>query len=1035
MKSTTDHSFENVLGTLNESQLKAVTTTEGPVMVLAGPGTGKTQILAARAGQIMQGSDVDASNILCLTYTDAGAVSMRNRLIKFIGPEAHRVHIHTFHSFCNWVIQSNTDEFAGISSEPMSDLEKVEIVEQILNGLPHDHPLKNLKGSYRFVGKNLIELLDIMKNESWTAADIRAMHDAYLNELPNMEKVQYKRAFKGFMKGDVNERLLNLELAKVDKLVYAAELYESMEKEKLKRGLYDFSDMLLWVAEAFRNNENLLRDYQERFLYIMVDEFQDTSGSQQSLIYLLTNFWESSNIFVVGDDDQSIFRFQGANVQNIIDFHSKYDRFMTLVVLTDNYRSTQKILDTSKKLISHNKSRLINLDEIGDLNKDLISQSHKSDQPDIRIITYPNPIHEAVDIGKQIRSLIDGNVPAEEIAVIYRSHKESEEIIRYLRSHKVPIKTKRKKNILELSLVSMYIEALRFVSKEARQPGSGEGLLYKILHYDSNVLPLDMARISLWIEQERNEGRYHKLREVFEMVREGNGPALLLKNSKAIATFSENIERWITVYFSGTTIELAEKVLHKGGFVARALLSESKGFLLEALHTFFGFIQAESRKDAFCSIDQIIAKIDLMNEHGIEMQIEEIINDQSGVQFCTAHSAKGLEFGHVFIIGCIKDSWEKTVSKKPFGLHYLVEGDSEQVVTEENRRLFYVAMTRAKTHLTFSNYTHKLNGKSQERSVFITEIENAENVIANDVNADAREVEDYLTRTGQKTSTRITNILDDDLIESRLSNYHLSVTHLNNYLRCPIDFYFNGLLRVPSMKNKYMSYGTAVHTALDRMIKVRKADEYTVDYLLKQFERAMTKERSAFTEQEFTDMMQHGKLSLAAFEEKYHDEWLRPDDCITEKRIDNVLVNGVPIKGQLDKIELYGSDVNVVDYKTGKPENAFSKLKGPKEGSEESAKHEEKYGGDYWRQLVFYYLLVDGQKEKPWRMISGEMDFLEQNKKGEFVKHKWFIDTEDIETVRNQITDVYKKIMGREFSEGCNAEDCEWCEFVREISV
>lgn len=1024
--------FQDVLKSLNERQMEAVTTTEGPVMVLAGPGTGKTQILAARVGQILRGADIDAANILCLTYTDAGAVAMRNRLIRFIGPEAHRVHIHTFHSFCNWVIQSNPDHFPGTASEPMSDLEKVEIAEDILNRLPSDHPLKTLKGSNRPVSQRLLELMQIMKSENWPADEVKSIHDAYLKALPDMEKVRYKRAYKGFKKGDVNERILNTCIESVAKLVPAASLYSAMEAEKTKRGLFDFADMILWVTDAFAKHENLLRDYQERFLYIMVDEYQDTSGSQQRLINLLSSYWESPNLFVVGDDDQSIYRFQGANVQNIIDFHNKYDKFMTLIVLTDNYRSTQKILDVARQLIEHNASRLINVSSIGGLTKDLNAIYRSDEEANVQLHTYPNPVHEAVDTGLQIRALIDRGVPTEEIAVLYRSHKESEELIRYLRLYKIPIRTRRKANVLELSIVSNYIDAIKYVVAEAGQPGAGEGLLFRILHFDSAVEPLDVAKISLWIDKERRESRYHSLREVLEMVREGKGPFPQLKNPKSIAGFSKNIEHWISLYFSATAIELAEAILHRGGFVAFALRSDRKGFLLEALHTIFGFIQTEARKDPTSGIAPFIQKLDLMNEHHLPLEIEEIINDQSGVQFSTAHSSKGLEFGHVFIIGCVKNSWEKSRNDKPFGLHNLIEGDPEDVVSEENRRLFYVAMTRAKTTLTVSTYTNNLNGKNQEVSTFFSEIETTGHVTSVEKQAPPEEIEAFLIRTGQESDTRLTHILDDDLLDSRLSNYRLSVTHLNTYLRCPVDFYFTGLLRVPAMKNKYMSYGTAVHTALDRLIKVIQTKDYNENYLIRQFEWTMNRERSAFTNQEFEDMLEAGRQNLSAFFNKYHEDWQRPDKQLTEQNIDNVLVNGVPVKGQLDKIEFFGNDVNVVDYKTGQPENARDKLKPPSADADESSKPEARYGGDYWRQLVFYYLLIKGQKDKPWRMISGEMDFVESQKDGEFKKHKWFINDEDEKTVTTQITTVYQQIMNREFNRGCNDEKCVWCNFVND---
>src|ERR1700742_1512788 len=190
--------FDEEYQKLNEQQRLAVNTTEGPVMVIAGPGTGKTQILAARIGKILLETDATPQNILCLTYTDAGTIAMRRRLLSFIGPDAYKVNIHTFHSFCNDIIQENLSLFEKTALDPISDLERIQLFKTLIDGFPKNHPLKRYRGDVYFEVNNLQQLFSAMKREGWTPAFIDQKIDDYLNDLPNREEFIYQRAYKQF---------------------------------------------------------------------------------------------------------------------------------------------------------------------------------------------------------------------------------------------------------------------------------------------------------------------------------------------------------------------------------------------------------------------------------------------------------------------------------------------------------------------------------------------------------------------------------------------------------------------------------------------------------------------------------------------------------------------------------------------------------------------------------------------------------------------------------------------------------------------
>ena len=370
--------FQAVLTTLTPTQLAAVKQIEGPVLTIAGPGTGKTHIVAARIGYILSETDTQAHNILCLTYTDAGVTAMRQRLLSFIGPEAHRVHIHTFHSFCNAVIRDNAAYFGKRDLNPMSDLDKIEVVESILDALPHDHPLKHVINDTYFYLPHLNDLFRKMKMENWSSEMVNQQADRFLQEIPFRDDFLYKRKTGNYKKGDINQNKVDDATQKTDKLKAAAALFDVYETVLRQRGYYDYEDMILCVIRAFAQNEMLLRNYQERYLYFLADEFQDTNGSQYQLLKQLIQFWDNPNVFIVGDDDQSIYEFQGARLHNIIDFYTRYKADLHLISLKDNFRSSQAILNAAHELINYNLERIVRQLADKQISKQLTAQNPDS---------------------------------------------------------------------------------------------------------------------------------------------------------------------------------------------------------------------------------------------------------------------------------------------------------------------------------------------------------------------------------------------------------------------------------------------------------------------------------------------------------------------------------------------------------------------------------------------------------------------------------------------------------------------------------
>jgi DNA helicase-2/ATP-dependent DNA helicase PcrA len=1043
--------FQEEYRKLNAQQRLAVDTTEGPVMVIAGPGTGKTQILAARIGKILLDIDLSPDNILCLTYTDAGAIAMRRRLISFIGPDAYKVNIHTFHSFCNDIIQENLHLFEKTSLDPISDLEKIQLFKTLIDGFPKNHPLKRYRGDVYFEMYNLQSLFSTMKREGWTPEWISKKIDQYLAELPIRDEYIAKRATGNFKKGDVRSDKIADETEKMEKLRAAVHEYDRFQDLMRRRNRYDFDDMINWVIRAFEENKNLLATYQEKYQYILVDEYQDTSGTQNKLVRLLIAFWEQPNVFVVGDDDQSIYRFQGANLQNMLDFAQQYEKDLLTVVLTNNYRSTQPILDISRTLIDKNNDRLVR--QLPNLSKQLVS-SHpliSTLKYPPRILEYKDSRDEMTDITLHIERLVgEEGVPPGRIAVIYKENKYGEELAKFLQLKKIPVYSKRSLNLFEVPFAQKVILLLRYLAAEHDAPYGGDEMLFEILHFDFfSIPPIEIAKLSVAVaDKQFTDDRTSIRRLLYERA---NRPAKDLFDTglpESMKKTSRALEKLIGDVSNVTLQTLFEHCIRDTGLLSYIIQSHEKVWLMQVLTALFDFIKEESRRDPDLNLERLVQMIDLMKDNGISLPLVQVAGSDKAVNLLTAHGSKGLEFAYVFFAGCNASTWEK--KRKPGGGYKYPDNlfDSKDPTNgnpglpghtnaqkgpalkdsdeEELRRLFYVALTRVEQHLFISYARYKTDGKELEPSVFIAEIldQHALNVEKIAVPEDTMADFEALTFMEEPVAPEIASI-EEAFISRMLEKFVMNVTALNNYLKCPLEFYYKTLIRIPSPKNEATEFGSAVHFALQRLFEKMKAhvDERFPEKaeVLQDFNWYMHRHREIFTREAFARRMEYGIEVLGNYYDKYIHQWTKI--VAVERNIRNVTVRGIPLKGKLDKLEFQGKEVNVVDYKTGDIDKAKDKLTPPGD--------KDPNGGDYWRQAVFYKILVDSYEQKDWKVVSTEFDFVEPDKKKEYRKAKITITPADITTVIQQIETTWQKIQNREFYTGCGRADCHWCNFVK----
>lgn len=1036
--------FQQILSKLNTAQMQAVTETEGPVIAIAGPGTGKTHILTARIGQILLHTDAQAHNILCLTFTDAAVNAMRQRLLEFIGPEAHKVHIYTFHSFCNKIIQENLEVFGRHDLEPLSDLERIEIIREIIHQLDIEHPLKmNQRDPYHYE-QHLADLFKRMKAERWSIDFVQSNIRDYLASLKQRPEMRYKRNAGNFKKGDLKEAQFQNISRKMNRLLKATELFEHYEQALLDRQRYDYEDMILWVLEAFEQEDFLLRSYQEQYLYLLVDEFQDSNGSQSAIVQQLVAYWgDNPNLFIVGDDDQSIYEFQGARVKNMTDFYEKYHKNLLLILLKENYRSSQNILDTARHSIEHNEIRIINQIEGLELNKVLLgaNPAYAGIQTPVKITAYPNQLQEEVALVQQIEQLRAQNISLNEVAIIYAKHRQAEHLIQLFEKRNIPYQSKRKINILELPLVYNLRKLMTYIVNEYTKPYSNEDIFFEFLHYDFlGISPKDAATLSTWMAKRTkvllSQQAYDKLPHWRDVIRdEALLSSLNLESIESFTHLANFLDHCIYQYKNYSLPQLFEQIINQSGLVKFVTKHEQKAWLTQVIGTLFEFVKQEAAKNHQLTLSHWLNLLDQMEANRIGLGLFQFHQTEEGVHLITAHSAKGLEFEYVFMINGLKDYWEpRNSSGKQFSFPDTLTYSNETDAQEAARRLFYVAMTRAKKQLKISYYQHNTNHKLQTRACFVDELLQAPqnmpilfeecNIILSD--------EWQLLLLEQRPPKPKIPLLNTATINSLLEGFRLSISAMNSYIYCPLSFYYEYILRVPSLSSVEAAYGTAIHNTLNRVfnLAIRKYDNELPDIetVLDIFTFEMKHQRIFLSKRVYKERLELGQRHLPLYYNARKHNWnqlLQKATVLTEKPLRNVEWKGVPLTGTIDKLlflpHTHGKKIHVVDYKTGKLQDR--RLQAPNKNNP--------YGGIYWRQLIFYKILLENSSLTSYRVRSAEIDYLTPNEEGIFPNKSIQFETKEVNLVKKMIQEVYHNITQHNFAEGCGEAHCKWCNFAK----
>jgi DNA helicase-2/ATP-dependent DNA helicase PcrA len=1081
--------FEEEYKKLNAAQREAVEATEGPVLVVAGPGTGKTQLLSMRVANIIKSVDVSPGNILCLTFTDNAARNMRERLSSIIGQPAYHVAIHTFHSFGTDVINHYPDYFTGRQLlQQIDELGRYELLREIFEGLPHSSPLSVKVGDNFIFLKNTLDTISWLKqnavspvelhellnaNEKFIKATAEELAEifaatpspkqlgAYKKFLASVQKQVTGERFFGFPEY-ASECAVELEqaIAETDpggpyakpitawrkawckkdasgqyifkdggqnyrKMHAVANVYEKLVEAMAAQGLYDFDDMVIEAVHAMEHNDELRFNLQERYQYVLVDEFQDTNKAQ---LRMLTSLGDNPvhegkpNIMAVGDDDQAIYSFQGALASNMAAFVKQYG--VKPILLNDNYRSNAGILETGSSIAGQITDRLVSV--VPEAKKKLVPKKSY----DVKVLdhlTFSSELAQYDWVAAEVEKLIKQGLKPEAIAVIAPRHKYLERLMPYLGNRHIPVAYERRENILEAPvIIELLTMAELVVALAENRQDDVDALIGQVLGYDFWGVPAEtLVQVSLGCYNSHKHWLEVLLKHKDKRLREITAWFVGLAKRSRLEPLEYMLDQLIGAGSDGVDSEYDELLLPA---VKRS------GFVSPMRSYYFGPERYEQATDTYLTLLGQLSTLrhrlrqwkprkalyvgDLVEFAQLHAEANLKIVDTNphtqttnAVQVMTAYKAKGLEFDAVFVINAQDEVWGPTARAgssrislpRNLPIEPSGEGDNDRL------RLLFVALTRAKHTLHVTGYTHTLENKPSPVLSFLEDSGLKPKSVDKPPPPDAEEI------LSTDWAYRFRQVIADKpaLFEPILANYKLSVTYLNNFVDVrdggPQYFLTHNLLRFPEAPTPSAAYGDAVHKTLQwahaelraegSLPTVKKLQDYFADVL----------DRKHLKKSEHTKLDRRGREALALYF-KQRGKGLSAGDLV-ERGFNNegVVVNGANLSGKIDKLHFTEAGVvQVIDFKTGKPSlgwqgrDEFEKIKLHK----------------YRQQLLFYKLLVEGSASFARKLSvgGGALEFIEADERGRLVDNlELSYDQKEIEQFMRLIGAIWAHINKLDF--------------------
>ncbi|MBL4644298.1 MAG: ATP-dependent helicase, partial [Candidatus Pacebacteria bacterium] len=691
--------FNTRYAMLNAEQKSAVDTIEGPVMVVAGPGTGKTQILTLRIANILKQTDTDPSAILALTFTEAGVAAMRKRLVSMIGPDGYRVGIYTFHGFCNTTIQRFPEDFPRlISSDAITDIDKVLLMRELISERENLKELRPFYDNFAYVMKS-ISAISELKREYIDPVTFKELVQKSEDEfLARDDLYNEKGAYKGKMKTEHQKTLKRIEKNK--ELI---ELYEGYEKVMQERKLYDYEDMIGVVVGRLDENRDVLQRLQEEYHYVLADEHQDANTAQNRLLELLVDFHDDPNLFIVGDEKQAIFRFQGASLENFLYFKKKYPKAL-VVELKHSYRSGQKILDSAHSVITSTGEGI---------KREKLESRAAIENDAVELRTFSTDNMEALWIARDIEKQIGEGIEPHEIAVLYRTNADAAYIARALERERVPYTVESNRNVLDDPAIAQFILLLRTVADFGNEEILARALHSRFLGFP----PLDVFKIL----KHRAKNRIPLYDCIYdEKVLKKIG----VSDPKLISVFAKRLSKWAQAGHNDSVIDVFNTVLDESGFLTLILNSTRSVEMLEKLSGLARDVEQLAAGNREYTLRDLIHHLDLLDEYHIRIsKAGGVDSSRRGVRLMTGHRSKGLEFDYVYLVGAWDTHWGNKRSMSAFSLP--LEGAAGEQDNADERRLFYVALTRARQGVFVSYSRTSESGKERLPSQFVEEMDSA----------------------------------------------------------------------------------------------------------------------------------------------------------------------------------------------------------------------------------------------------------------------------------------------------------------------
>ena len=823
--------MDNLLDKLNDSQKQAVTHKDGPLLIVAGAGTGKTTVLTRRYAWLLQTEKLSTENILAVTFTEKASQEMEDRILQMLPNGTYDFWIHTFHGFCQRVLEEHALEI-GLPNrfKLLSESDAWILLNRRFEELPLDH--------YRPLG-NPVKFLQAILRHISRVKDEGINPDQYVDFAENVKLDKDTEIATG-------ERKRLKELADV----YAA--YQNILHDE---GALDFGDLIVETLRLFKERPAVLNKYREQFKYLLIDEFQDTNWAQYELIKLLAS--PKNNITVVGDDDQAIYKFRGASLANILQFKDDYKNTKTLT-LTDNYRSQQEVLDVAYTLIENNNPYRLEVSlESENLNKKL--KAHKGLGAEVFVQWSQNIEKEAEWVATDINANHGPNHTWSEFAILVRSNDEALPFVQTLERKGIPYKFFALRGLYTKPIIVDLIALLAIANK----PNDNVSL-WRVLSMDCLAIPLKaLAEINKYADR-KGYTLWDTLQNAQIFIKENE---ILGKLKQLVAT----IEKLNETARRESPIGVLHSAVEETGYLNH-IINQSESEKIEAISLLNEFVSRVRRYESSVHapnhrqfMEELQMEIDSGEQGALHADAEA---GPDVVRIMTIHASKGLEFETVYLVSMVDQRFptrrRSDAIPLPDGLvkERLQEGD---VHLQEERRLCYVAMTRAKSRLILTGALDYGGARQKKPSCFIDEARLECNYQETKDKADISSLQKQKVEEVDMPAWR----------EMFALKRRFSFTQLVAYKKCPLQYKFAHIYRVPVMGSHQKSFGQSMHLALQ--------------YILKQhLDRTSVKQGSLFDKNQNNVGMPGNVLQISLdeaieiFKQTWIDEWY-PDRSLHDK--------------------------------------------------------------------------------------------------------------------------------------------------------